>query len=484
MMIVSIYTSRVILEVLGVSDFGIYNVVWGITSVIVFFNGSLSNVAQRYMNIGLGEGNIRKTSEYFNQFLIAFSAISLFLLLIGEVCMNWVVEDLLIISEDRIYASKWLYQCSLLSLVLTLLVIPYTSNVIARERMDFFAYVTLFESFGRLGILYLIRLFDADNLILYGVFLLLIQVIVTLSYIGFCKWKFEECEHFWFFDKQLLKEMSSFVGYNVYGCFAFAVCQQGINVILNNFFGPVVNAARAIAMQVYSAVYKFSDSILMSVRPPVIKLYAQKDNRSMVDLATRTTKYCLFINTIITLPILFNIDFILRIWLKTVPDFAGIFVIIIMIESYFNIMCQTITILVNATGDLKRNQLYGRTFTLLSVPIAYLCLMVFESPIIPVIVASLGTAGYFLYDLYDVHLQLGVNMKNFIKETLFPVVLLHLPLVLCMLLIKHTISNELIDLILIFSLDVILGCAFVYYLFLDDNEKAFVKNKLSNIIIR
>lgn len=483
-MVVSIYSSRVILEVLGVEDFGIYNVVWGITSVIVFFNGSLSNVAQRYMNLGLGEGNIRKTSEYFNQFLLVFSAIALVMLLIGEACAGWVINDLLVIPSERITASKWIYQCSLFCLVLTLFVIPYQSNVIARERMDIFAYITLFETFSRLGVLYLIKAIDGDNLILYGLSLLAIQVIITVAYIAFCKRIFEECVHFFFFDKILFKEMTSFVGYNMYGCFAFAMCQQGINVLLNNFFGPVVNAARAIANQVYSAVYKFSDSILLSVRPPIIKLYSQNNVEGMTDMTIRTTRYCLFINTLITIPIIFNIDFILRLWLKTVPDYASVFVVITLIESYFNIMCQTIAVLVNATGDLKRNQGYGRTFTLLSVPIAYICLLVWENPVVPIIVASLSTVVYFSYGLYDVHLQLYVNMKSFISDTLLPAILLHVPLILIMCLVKKIVTNQWIELISIFAIDITIGSILIYIFFMDKNEKKYIVTKIASITNR
>jgi O-antigen/teichoic acid export membrane protein len=348
--------------------------------------------------------------------------------------------------------------------------------------MDIFAYITLFESFSRLGALYLIKAIDGDNLILYGISLLVIQVIITIAYVAFCKRNFEECVHFVYFDKTLFKEMTSFVGYNIYGCFAFAVCQQGINVLLNNFFGPAVNAARAIATQVYSAVYKFSDNILMSVKPPMIKLYSQNSIEAMVDMASRTTKYCLFINTLIALPILFNIDFILTVWLKTVPDFANAFVIIVMIESYFNIMCQTITILANATGDLKRNQGYGRTFTLFSVPLAYVLLLLWQNPIVPIICALLGTIGYFLIDLYDVHIQLNVNATEFAIRTIFPVVILNAILVFGLYIIQIYLPAGWYRLLIVFVVDIFLGSALIYLFFLKEIEREYIKSLIRKFI--
>ena len=473
-MIVSIYTSRVILAVLGVTDFGIYNVVWGITSVIVFFSGSLSNAAQRYFNLGLGENNIKRTSQYFNQFVLIFSVLSIVLIFIGEICMNWVVERLLVIPPDRIYAAKWVYQSSLFCLVLTFFTIPYNSLVIAHERMDIFAYVTLFETFARLGILFLIKVIGGDFLILYAIALLGVKLIVSVFYIVYCKICFEECVHFFYYEKSLLKEMTSFIGYNIYGCFAFSMCQQGINIILNNFFGPVINAARAIAQQVYGAVYTFSDNILMAVRPPITKLYAQNENNRMMGLAVRSIRYCLFINTLIVLPIAFNVDLILNVWLGTVPDYTGIFVIIVLIESYFNIICQMQAVLVNATGKLKWNQFYGRSFTLISLPIAYFALFILNSPVVPVVVALFGTIGYFIIGLYDIHRQFGINIRYFIKETVWHVILLHVILLPILFAVKFVCNNGWYILFFTVLADIIIGGSLIFFVFLKYDERKYI----------
>lgn len=481
-MIVSIYTSRVILQVLGVSDYGIYNVVWGITSVIVFFNGSLQNVAQRYLNLGIGEGSLTLTTQYFNQFLVIFSFLSLCMLVVGEICMRWVIYEFLVIPSDRLVASLWIYQSSLMCLVLSIFVIPYTSAVIAHERMDVFASITIFETFSRLGILYIIQLWDGDNLIHYAIGLFCIQVLLFFFYVSFVRTHFKESIIHFYFNRKLLREMTTFVGYNMYGCFAFAICQQGINVLINIFFSPVINAARAISMQVYSAVYKFSDNILMAVRPPIIKLYANDEKNKMIDIAFRTTRYCLFINTLIALPIAFCIDTILQLWLETVPDYTNIFVIIVLLEGYINIMCQMFATLVNATGNLKWNQFYGRTYTLISIPLAYCFLLVWKSPMVPVLFALLGTLGYFLCGLYDIHIQFKVRTTRYIKEIIFPILCFNFILVVVLSLIKIMPVGKYVQLLDIFVADVIIGVLLIYTLFLDHREKDFVKSKIQKVI--
>ncbi len=479
-MFVSFYTSRVILQVLGVEDFGIYNVVYGVTMIVIFFSGSLMNVTQRYLNLGIGANDLLQTNCYFNQFIIIFLAISLIVLVIGEVLSVWIVESLLCIPEERIEASHWVYQLSLVTLVLTLVQIPFQAAVVANEKMSAFAYITLLESFAKLGILFLVRSMNGDNLIQYVVFLFIVSLTVFISYLFYCLKYFPECKIKFYYNNKLAKEMCSFVGYNVYGCFAFSMSQQGVNVLLNIFFGPAINAARAIAMQIYQGIYKFSDNLLVAVRPPIIKLYAQNDIDKMILLSANTTRYCLFLNTLLVLPVIFNVDYVLEIWLGKVPAYASVFVFIILIESYFNIMNQMITVLVNATGNLKRNQFYGRTYTLLVLPLSYVLLLITDNPTIPMLLTVVGAVAYFFNNLYDVHLQLGVNMKVYCMNTVMPVCMLHMPLILLFLIISKYIEIEWIKLVTSLFLDFIIGSFLIFVFFLNGSEKQFVTNKISN----
>lgn len=481
-MFITFYASRVILEVLGVEDFGIYNVVWGVTTVVTFFSGSLTNVSQRYFNIALGMNDEDLTNKYFNQFLIIFSSIAIIVFILGEIFSVYVIEKLLSIPGDRIYAAHWVFQFSLLSLVLLLIQIPYQSLVIANERMNAFAYISLFESFSKLAILYVLKSASLDRLILYSILLFVISSAIFIYYVLYCKKHFRESRLKYYLNKELAKEMTSFVGYNVYGCLAFSLCQQGVNVLLNIFFGPAINAARAISMQIYQGVYRFSDNILVAVRPPIIKLYAQNEHEQMSELAIRTTKYCLFINVLIVLPVFFNIDYILQIWLKNVPDYTSAFVVIILIESFFNIMNQVLTTLANATGDLKRNQFYGRTFTLLSLPLAYVLLLLFNNPVVPIIAILLGSILYFSNNLYDVHLQLKMSIVYYLKKVILPTFCLMLLSSTFFIITKHVLWNNFIYLILSLIINIFVVIPLILFLFLDIRERNIIIDKIFKIL--
>ena len=481
---ISIYTSRVILDVLGVEDYGIYNVVAGVTTMVIFFSGSLSNAAQRYFSLGLGKCDLITTNKYFSQFMLIFGVLAIAVLLLGESLSIWVIESLLVIPADRIEAAYWVYHCSLISMALTFIQIPYQSAIIAHERMDTFAYLSLFESFGRLGILYLIVVIGGDSLTVYALLFLAISFCLLLLHYFYCRIKFEDCKYRYYFSKRLAYEMTSFVGYNMFGCFAFAAANQGVNVLLNIFFGPTVNAARAIAMQVNAAIVKFTDNIVVAVRPGIIKLYAQNQIDEMLALSINSVRYCLYVNFLVAIPIVLNLDFILNLWLKQVPEYTEVFIILILIEGIFNIVNQPITILVNATGKLKRNQFYGRMYTLAVLPISYLLLLVYKTPTIPMSVCVLGTICYMLNNIFDVKNQLGLNIVEFIRITFCKTACVFVPLVILCWLSTKFLSNGWLCMIVTTAIDILIGLTLVYHFLLGDTEKKYVNRIILKYIKR
>ena len=481
-MAVVFYTSRVILEVLGVEDFGIYNVVGGATAIILFFSGSLTNAAQRYFNLSLGREDKEETNKYFNQFILIFTAISLVVLIVGECMASWIVKDFLVIPLNRVEAAYWVYQFSLFTLILTMLQTPFVSSVIAHERMNVYAYVSLGETCSRLVILYVIRSFGGDYLVHYALGIFMVSVVVFSSYILYNLKRFPECKLRYYFNLRLAKEMAGFISYNVFGCFAFSMSTQGMNVILNLFFGPTINAARAVAIQVYQGVYRFADNIVVAIKPPIIKLYAMGDTDRMIDMAMHTTRYCLFVNTLLVLPILFNVDFILSAWLGTVPNYTNVFVIVVLIENYFNIMNQAITILVNATGRLKRNQFYGRMYTLCVLPLAYFSLLLVREPLIPILLTLFGSICYFMNNLYDVRLQFGLSIRKYIKVAIVPVIKLLFPLIVCGVVTIVLIDKGGMRLFVIGLLDITLGTFIIYRFLFSQEEKNFVASKVQQFI--
>jgi len=476
-MFCSFYTSKVILEVLGVEDFGIYNVVGGVTLAITFFTGSLTSVAQRYFNLGLGTNDSERTNQYFNQFLLIFGFCALLVLLVGECVSYWIVNSLLNIPAARIEAAMWVYQFSLLSLVLSLFQIPYQSAVIAHEKMGVFAFISLFETVSRLIILYLILALDGDRLIEYGLLYFLTCVIVLVSYMVYSHVRFSEIFLKFYFNKPLMKEMSGFVGYNMYGGFAFAMCEQGVDVLFNIFFGPAINAARALTRQVDNGIYRFSDNILSSVRPPIIKLYSQGNYKHMLSLAMNATRYCLFINILLVVPIIVNVDFILTIWLKTVPAFTGCFIIIVLIQRNIYIANNMLIVLATATGDLRRSQLYGRTFTLLALPISYVALLIVKSPVTPMVIILLSTIFFWLNNIRDCHIQVELSYKEYLVECVLPPLKLCIPVFFVEYFLSCVISEGWACLIYSTVTGTILGLVIIYFFLLRDTERDLIHSK-------
>lgn len=481
-MFVSFFTSRVILEVLGVVDFGIYNVVGGVTLAIAFFTGSLTSVAQRYFNLSLGKNDGDRTNQYFNQFLLIFGICALIIIFVGECASCWIVNDILNIPDDRRNAAMWVYQFSLLALALSLVQIPYQSSVIAHEKMGVFALISLFETVSRLVILYVIMVLNGDRLIEYGSLYFLTCVIVFMSYSIYCHTHFKEVYIQYYFNRPLMKEMSRLVGYNMYGGFAFAMCEQGVDVLFNIFFGPTINAARALTRQVDNGIYRFSDNILSSVRPPLVKLYSQNNYEHMLSLAMNATRYCLFINILLVVPIIVNVDFILEIWLKTVPAYTGCFITIVLIQRNLYIANDMLIVFANATGNLKRSQLYGRTFTLLALPVSYVALLIVKSPVVPVLVILMSALCFWLNNIRDSHIQVGLSYKEYFKKCVLPALELCIPVFMVEYLLGRTIANELQSLVITALVGTIFGACLIYFFLLKDNERSLILNKVYAVI--
>lgn len=482
-MFISFYTSRIILEVLGVSDFGIYNVVGSTASMVTFFTGSLINVSQRYFNIGLGHNNLKETNQYLNQFIFIYSIITILVIIIGEIIAKWIIQDFLVIPFARLEAAFNVYHFSLFTFALNIIQIPFISLVIAHEKMNIFAWLSLSEVFAKLGILYIIQLIPYDKLSSYSFCLFLISFIILTFYILYCQTNFVECKIKYYFNKTSAKEMFKFMGCNIYGCFAFSLATQGTNILLNLFFGPTINAARAIATQVYGGVYRFSENIMTAIRPPIVKLYAQKENERMLHLVYMSSRYCMFINVLLTFPIIININQILKIWLKVVPDYTNIFVTIVLIESFFNILNQPLTILVNATGNLKRNQVYGRTFTLLTLPVSYILLLSFRNPIIPVTVNLIFTILYVFNNILDDKKQLKLNLLTYFKLVITPTLyIIAIIFSICFIMTFIFNNNNIIHLILNIFLSISIGCVIIFCSILNKTEKTYILTAIHKVI--
>ena len=477
-MFIGLYTSRVILQALGVADFGIYNVIGGVVSMIVFFTSSLSNASQRFISIGIGKGNQLETTLAFRQSYTLLCIVSLIVVIIGETFGLWFVSNKLVIPAERLYTALWLFQFSLISIVASLIQVSFLAVVISYEKMNVFAYVSLVELFARLLIAYLLCKIDTDHLFLYGLLTALLSVSILFYYIYYCKRKYAVCQCSFYWNNTLIKEMSSFIGYTLFGCFSWSVGVQGIDIILNMFFGPVVNAARGISMQVSSVVVRFTDGITTAVKPQIIKSYASNDIGYMVLLIEKCTKFGLLFTIIIVTPVLFETRYILDIWLGEVPDYAIDFVKVVLCEQLIAVLVPPLSIAANATGKIKNVQVYGRIITLLSLPVSFVVLSYCPVPVLPMYVLIVTQLFYCIYCLFDIHRQLGLSICGYLKNTIVPVFCVFVPLIGMNSFIVHYMEGSFVRLVYVVVSTICMGSVLIFFI-LDKSEKQYIKKYLS-----
>ena len=382
-MIVTLYTSRVILQSLGVIDFGIYNVVGGVVAMMGILNGAMSASVSRYLTYELGTGNKEQLKRVFSVSIISYLALGGILFILAETVGLWFVNTQLVIPDDRIVATNWVYQFSILSSIVLLIENPFLADIQSHERMDAYAYISIIEVVLRLLIAYLIVVIPADRLITYGILLFASSVIITLSYVIYCLKNFEET-YFRVYKgtKPLFKEMILYSGWNLFGSAAGLVKGQGLNILLNVFFNPAVNAARGIAYQVNGALTNFSTSFFTAVRPQIIKYYAQNERAEMFKLVFRSSRFSYYLLFLLSLPIIIEAPFIIQLWLGQLPDYVVPFVRVIILISMVDAIGQPIMTATHATGKIALYQSVVGTMTLLNIPISYLFLKMGYSPMI------------------------------------------------------------------------------------------------------
>lgn len=371
---VSLFTSRVILNTLGVEDYGVYSVVGGIISMFAFINGGMISATQRYLTFEIGKGNISQLKKVFSTSLQIHAIIAFIIVILGETIGLWFLYEKLVIPENRMTAAAWVYQCSIIVCVVNIMSVPYNADIIAHEKMSAFAYISILEVVLKLLIVYVLYITPWDKLVSYAVLLLCIQLIIRFIYAHYCRKHFEEAHYHHQIDKPLFKEMFTFAGWSFWGNLAGVLYTQGLNMMLNIFFGPIVNAARGIAVQVQSAVQQFVNNFQVALNPQITKNYAIGELSQMHILMFRSARFSFFLLFILTLPILLETDYLLTIWLKTVPLDAVIFTRWMIGISLIYTIANPCVIANQATGKVKVYQLVVGGILLLILPFSYIVL--------------------------------------------------------------------------------------------------------------
>lgn len=371
-MLVSLYTSRVILNTLGASDYGIYNVVGGIVTIVSFLNSALGASTSRFLTFALGEKNLKKQKSTFGACLNLHIGVALLVLILGETIGLWFFYEKMVIPDDRMVAAFWVYQFSILTTMVSFTQVPYNASLIAHEEMSIYAYVGLYEALSRLVIAYLITISPIDNLIFYGLLLLVNTVAVQLFYRWYAIKHFVECRFSLVKDKALYKQLLCYGGWDLFGNLAL-VCQgQGVNLLLNVFFGPIVNAARAIAFQIQGAVTQFVSNFMTAVRPQVIKNYAEGNVDKMYVMTFYAAKFSYILMLALVVPIMYEIRFILGIWLgDAVPDETALFAVIVLITYTWRTFHIAGLMPYHAIGKIKTGNITIGTLMIATLPMGY-----------------------------------------------------------------------------------------------------------------
>ena len=371
---ISLFTSRVILQTLGVEDYGISSVVGGVISMFTFINAAMVSSTQRYLNFELVRGDANQLRSVFSTSLQIHALIALAIIVLSETVGLWFLNEKLVIPEARMNAAMWVYQCSILSCAVSIMSTPYNAVIVAHEKMSAFAYISILDVSLKLLVVYLLVVLPFDKLIILAILNLLVQLFIRYIYTIYCHRHFPESYFQFRFNKTLFKEMFGFAGWSFWGNLAAILYTQGLNMMLNIFFGPIVNAARGIAVQVQSAVQQFVGGFQTALNPQITKNYASNNLPQMHSLMFRSARFSFLLLFFLSLPVLMETNFILTLWLKTVPDDAVIFTQIMICISLIYTTANPCIIANQATGKVKIYQMVVGGILLLILPISYVVL--------------------------------------------------------------------------------------------------------------
>ena len=477
MMAVSLFTSRVILNTLGVEDYGIYNVVGGVVAMFGFINGSMSSATQRYITFALGKGDEKRLQTVFSTTLQIHAMIASIIVLLGETIGLWFLYNKMQIPADRMGAAFWVLQCSIISTVIMIVSVPYNADIIAHEKMSAFAYISVLEVVLKLAIVYMLVVFSVDKLILYAFLILAIQMLIRFCYSIYCNRHFKETKYIHVWDKPLFKEMTGFAGWSIFGNLSAVIFTQGLNMLLNVFFGPVVNAARAVAVQVQNAIQQFVGNFQMALNPQITKTYAQGKMEEMHKLMYRSARFSFYLLFFLSLPVLFETDFILTVWLKTVPEHTVTFLRIMICTSLIYTCANPMIKANQATGKVKKYQAVCGTTLIMILPISWILLKL-GFPAYSVFIVHFVMEGVCqLARMLMLRPLIGIGLRDYFYNIYLRVAIVVIAAVVCPGLVYAFMPEGLMRFLAVGMVSVLSVSSSAYLFGLSANERVFIKSK-------
>ncbi len=482
-MIVGLYTSRVVLQALGVNDFGLYNVIGGVVGLFIILNSAMVNTTSRFITFRLAKNDLLESRRIFSMSMLIHGIIACIILVLGETIGLWYLHEKLVIPEGRFFAAEWLYQLSVVTSLFSVLLVPFNASIVAHERMSAFAVIQIVDVFLRLFVVLLLSYSPIDKLIFYATLLALIQVFDLFVYITYCRRNFPDTKLLFYWSKPVFLEMMNFAGWALVGNFCNFFYTQGVNLMLNAFCGPAANAARGIAVQVENVIKQFANNVQTAINPQIIKTYASNEKERMYSLISASSRYCFYLLYLLTLPILLETNFILEIWLGQVPDHTISFIRLILVIALFDAFVNPMFTANLASGKLRIYHLslsilmYGFMFvTYYSIKLTGIAESVFYSYLIATII------GYIM-KIFILEFQVGFLVKDYLKGVFVPAFLVSITSIIFPLFV-HSYLNEgwlcflITGIISVFS---VLLCVWLFGVSPAERSflRTFIRNKLN-----
>lgn len=475
-MVVTLYTSRVVLQTLGVDDFGIYNIIGGIVVLFSILNHAMSVASQRFISYEIGKGDKERLRNTFNMSMNCHVIIALILIVLAETVGLWFVNNKLNIPEGRMYATQWVYQFSILTFIIGILRVPYNATIISYEKMSFYAYISIVEVLLKLGVVYLLLVSPIDKLITYSALIFLVSLLCWFGYIIYCRIKFDICKLKLYWNGCMFKELMGFTGWSVLSGGSVMITQQGSNVLINIFKGVSANAAYGIANQVSSAIYGFVSNFQMAFQPQIVKLYASGQREEQTSLILRTSTLSYFLLLLICVPFFINTDAIIGLWLGTVPEYSTSFCQWMLIYYLIDAIQGPLFMAIYATGNIKGYTLWLSALIILNLPLSWLALYLGMSPVFIFIIRSginfLAAIIRLFYVKSFIKFPSGRYVKNFFEKVL-PATIASFALAIAL---KPLFSDGLLSLAMNIVLSIIITLTCIYFLGLSSNDRQYIRS--------
>lgn len=482
-MAISLFTSRIILKNLDVEDFGIYNVVGSVVAMMAIVNSSMGVATQRYITFALGKRDFEQLKQVFNTSILIYALLSVLLICLSETIGLWWVNNKLVIPEERIEAANWVYQYTILSCCLTLFINPFNATIIAYEKMDYYAYLSIAEAILKLSVAYIIAIIPYDKLNTYGFLTLIVHFIVLGMYFVYCHRHFSECRFKYYRNNPLFKELLSYSGWNMFAAFSVVAKGQGLNMMLNAFFGPTVNAARGIAYQINGVTGQFFTNFYTAVKPQITKYYAQGKHDDMFKLIFMSARMSFFLILFISLPIMIESHEIIKIWLNKDMDYVVTFTRIIILISAIDAMATPLMTLMHAIGRIKLYQLVISIATILILPISYICLKYFNCNPTTAFIVSLCISIFCMFArLWLVNRYIDFPIKRYIISVYARCSLVAILSGIIPTIIYIQLPGSVQRLCLICVVSIISSATAIMTIGMNKNEREFVYKKIKKII--